>query len=96
MTNTAMTTTDGQPAHKITITLPITEDDQADIDRMIALKEILQEHPGNDEVTLRIPYSPEPGHLTTAQLPRGVSYGTVLEAEVVRLLGKDAIGVQRL
>jgi hypothetical protein len=96
MTNTAMTTTDGQPAHKIIITLPITEDDQADIDRMIALKEILQEHPGTDVVTLRIPYSPEPGHLTTAQLPRGVAYSTVLEAEVVRLLGTEAIGVIRL
>ncbi|HVG00705.1 MAG TPA: OB-fold nucleic acid binding domain-containing protein, partial [Chloroflexia bacterium] len=96
MTNTAMTTTDGQPAHKIIITLPITEDDQADIDRMIALKEILHEHPGTDVVTLRIPYSPEPGHLTTAQLPRGVAYSTVLEAEVVRLLGTEAIGVIRL
>jgi hypothetical protein len=96
MTNTAMTTTDGQPTHKIIITLPISEDDQADIDRMIALKEILQEHPGTDVVTLRIPYSPEPGHLTTAQLPRGVAYSTVLEAEVVRLLGKEAIGVIRL
>jgi hypothetical protein len=96
MTNPATTTTGGIPAHKIIITLPITEDDQADIDRMIALKEILHEHPGTDAVTLRIPYAPEPGHLTTAQLPRGVAYSTVLEAEVVRLLGTDAIAVIRL
>jgi hypothetical protein len=96
MTNPATTTTGGPPAHKIIITLPITEDDQADIDRMIALKEILHEHPGTDAVTLRIPYAPEPGHLTTAQLPRGVGYSTVLEAEVVRLLGTDAIAVTDL
>lgn len=96
MTNQATTATDGPPAHKIIITLPITEDDRADIDRMIALKEILREHPGTDAVTLRIPYSPLPGHLTTAQLPRGVSYSTVLEAEVVRLLGTEAIAVIRL
>jgi DNA polymerase III alpha subunit len=96
MTNPATTTTGGPPAHKIIITLPISEDDRADIDRMIALKEILQEHPGTDVVTLRIPYAPEPGHLTTAQLPRGVAYNTVLEAEVVRLLGTEAIAVIRL
>ncbi|HEX8598720.1 MAG TPA: PHP domain-containing protein [Chloroflexia bacterium] len=96
MTNPASTTTGGPPARKIIITLPITEDDQADIDRMIALKEILHEHPGTDAVTLRIPYAPETGHLTTAQLPRGVGYSTVLEAEVVRLLGTDAIEVIRL
>jgi hypothetical protein len=96
MTNTATTTTGGPPAHKIIITLPITEDDKADIDRMISLKGILQEHPGTDVVTLRIPFSPEPGHLTTAQLPRGVSYSAVLEAEVVRLLGTEAIAVIRL
>ncbi|MDQ3707340.1 MAG: hypothetical protein M3437_19365 [Chloroflexota bacterium] len=96
MTNPATTATGGIPAHKIIITLPITEDDQADIDRMIALKEILHEHPGSDAVTLRIPYAPEPGHLTTAQLPRGVGYSTVLEAEVVRLLGTEAIAVIRL
>ncbi|MDQ5826768.1 MAG: PHP domain-containing protein [Chloroflexota bacterium] len=96
MTNPATITTGGMPAHKIIITLPITEDDQADIDRMIALKEILHEHPGSDAVTLRIPYAPEPGYLTTAQLPRGVAYNTVLEAEVVRLLGTEAIAVIRL
>ena len=96
MTNAATTTTGGPPAHKIIITLPITEDDKADIDRMITLKGILQEHPGTDVVTLRIPFSPEPGHLTTAQLPRGVSYSAVLEAEVVRLLGTEAIAVIRL
>lgn len=98
MTDTSSTNPEPGDAagYKIIITLPATEDDRADIDRMIALKEILHEHPGPDLVTLRIPYSPETGHVTSAQLPRGAGYSTLLEADVVRLLGTDAIAVIRL
>lgn len=100
MTNTPSNTpgnTPGEPAnYRLSITLPVTNDDRADIDRMIALKEVLAEHPGSDIVLLRIPYNPETGALTTAQLPRGVAYSTLLEAQVVRLLGPDAMKVGKM
>jgi hypothetical protein len=82
--------------YKLVITLPASPDDQTDIDLMIALKELLYEQPGPDTVTLRIPYSPETGHHTKAQLPRGVAYSAVLEADIVRLLGPDAVAVIKL
>lgn len=92
-----MITISGDAAtYRLTITLPVTDDDRADIDRMIALKELLSEHPGPDPVTLRIPYNPESGAVTTAQLPRGVAYSTLLEAQIVGLLSHEAVQVSRL
>ncbi len=84
------------PSYKLVITLPSTDDDQKAIDIMLALHRLLKRHPGPDPVTLRIPYSPETGHLTSARLPEGVSYSPRLEDEICDLLGPDALAVIRL
>jgi DNA polymerase-3 subunit alpha len=86
----------GKPSYRVVITLPCPEDDQTAIDMMIALHNLLLRHPGPDEVKLRIPYSPQTGHMTSAQLPRGVSYNHILEAEIQALLGMDALAVIKL
>lgn len=96
-TNMSAPGTDGgTPSYKLVITLPGSPDEQADIDLMIALKQLLQEHTGPDTITLRLPYIPETGTYTSAQLPRGVLYSALLEADVVRLLGRDAMAVIKL
>jgi DNA polymerase III alpha subunit len=84
------------PTYKVIVTLPVSADDHADIDRMIKLKKVLAAHPGPDVVTLRIPYSPETGAVTSAQLPRGVRYSDVLESEMRELLGSDALAIIKL
>jgi hypothetical protein len=89
-------TTTEPPGYHLVITLPISNDDHADIDRMIALNRLLRSRPGPDTVTLRIPYSPESGAVTSAQLPRGVRYTPRLEDEVRELLGPDALALIRL
>lgn len=96
-TSPAMISISGEStSYKLTITLPVTNDDRADIDHMIALKELLSEHPGPDPVTLRIPYNPDNGAVTTAQLPHGVAYSTLLEAQIVSLLSPQAVEVSKL
>ncbi|HKP53559.1 MAG TPA: PHP domain-containing protein [Chloroflexia bacterium] len=84
------------PTYKIIITLPISDDDHTDIDMMISLNSILSEHPGSDSVTLRIPYSPEPGAVTIGHLPRGARYSSHLESKLHGLLGPDALAVIKL
>lgn len=83
-------------AHRLVLTLPLSLDDHADIDLMIALNNLLAAHPGSDTVVLRIPYSPETGAVTSAQLPRGVRYSGRLEEGVRGLLGPDALAVIKL
>jgi DNA polymerase-3 subunit alpha len=89
-------TANGAPTYKLIITLPISDDDHTDIDRMIALNKLLMEHPGSDAVTLRIPYSPEPGAVTIGHLPRGTRYNSHLETRLRDLLGPDALAVIKL
>ncbi len=84
------------PAYQLIITLPTSEDDREDIDRMIALDRLFKAHQGPDTVTLRIPYSPETGAVTSAQLPRGVRYSSALEAKIRKLLGPDALALIKL
>jgi DNA polymerase-3 subunit alpha len=84
------------PTYKLVITLPISDDDHTDIDTMISLNSILSEHPGSDTVTLRIPYSPEPGAVTIGHLPRGARYSSHLESKLRGLLGPDALAVIKL
>ncbi|MBF6614032.1 MAG: PHP domain-containing protein [Chloroflexi bacterium] len=84
------------PTYRLIITLPGSSDDHADIDRMIDLSKALAAHPGTDAVTLRIPYSPETGSITSAQLPQGVSYNALLEGEIRDLLGPDALAIIKL
>ncbi len=84
------------PTYKLVITLPISDDDHTDIDTMLSLNDILSEHPGSDTVTLRIPYSPEPGAVTMGNLPRGARYSSHLESKLRGLLGPDALAVIKL
>ena len=86
----------GAPTYRLVITLPISDDDHTDIDTMISLNGILTQHPGSDAVTLRIPYSPEPGAVTLGHLPRGARYSSHLEAKLRDLLGPDALAVIKL
>jgi|GEM_PF-5992873 len=85
-----------QPTYKLIVTLPGSEDDHADIDTMIALNRLLEQHPGDDVVVLRIPYLPEIGAVTTAQLPRRVRHSPNLEARIRKLLGYDALATIKL
>jgi hypothetical protein len=84
------------PAYQLIITLPASEDDSEDIDRMIVLDKLLKAHQGPDMVILRIPYSPETGAVTSAQLPRGVRYSAALEGKIRELLGPDALALIKL
>ena len=84
------------PDYHLIITLSASHDDQEDIDRMINLDRLLKAHPGRDTVTLRIPYSPETGAVTSAQLPRGVRYNSRLEEGIRSLLGPDALALIKL
>ncbi len=84
------------PTYKLIVTLPSAGDDHAAIDAMIALNKLLKTHPGPDSVTLRIPYSPQTGDVTTAQFPHGVRYTPDLEAGVRDILGPDALAVIKL
>jgi DNA polymerase-3 subunit alpha len=84
------------PTYKLIITLPASEDDHADIDRMIALNRLLEQHPGDDVVVLRIPYLPEAGAVTTAQLSRRVRNTPALETRIRNLLGYDSLATIRL
>jgi hypothetical protein len=86
----------GDAAYFLIVTLPISSDDQSDIDRMISLKRVLEKYPGPDKVTLRIPYSPESGAVTSAQLPRGVRYSSLLEEDIRGLLGPEALALIKL
>jgi hypothetical protein len=92
----ATATTTEPPTYHLVITLPVSHDDHADIDRMLALDKLLKARPGPDTVTLRIPYSPETGAVTSAQLPRGVRYSPGLEADIRGLLGPDALALIKL
>lgn len=85
-----------EPGYELIITLPSSPDDHEDIDRMIKLDRLLKGHRGPDTVILRIPYSPETGSYTKAQLPRGVRYSSVLEMEIRDLLGPDALALIKL
>lgn len=84
------------PTYSLIITLPEADNDNAAIDGMNALKRLLSHHPGADTVTLRIPYSPETGSVTSAQLPYGVEYSQRLESEITRLFGPAALAVIKI
>ncbi|MFL5732248.1 MAG: PHP domain-containing protein [Chloroflexia bacterium] len=84
------------PTYHLIITVPASDDDHADIDRMIALEKVLKARSGPDTVTLRIQYSPEAGDVTSAKLPHRVRYSTSLEEEIRNLLGPDALALIKL
>ena len=82
------------PAFTLIISIPDAEEDQTVIDSVIGLKRLLEEHPGADTVTIRVPYIR--GRWTSASLSWGVRYSHQLEARIRRLLGDDAIAVIQL
>jgi DNA polymerase III subunit alpha len=84
------------PTYSLIVTLPEADNDNAAIDSMNSLKRLLAQHPGPDVVTLRIPYSPETGSVTSAQLPYGVQYSRHLESEITRLFGPASLAVIQL
>jgi DNA polymerase III alpha subunit len=84
------------PTYHLIITVPASNDDHADIDRMIALEKLLKGHTGPDTVTLRIQYSPETGDVTSARLPHRVRYDASLEEDIRGLLGPDALALIKL
>ena len=78
------------------ISIPPANDDHTVIDSMIALNALLGAHPGPDNVTLRVEYSPETGEWTSARLPVGVRFSHALENSIRRLLGDDALAIIKL
>ncbi|MEO6458029.1 MAG: PHP domain-containing protein [Chloroflexia bacterium] len=84
------------PTYSLIITLPEADNDNAAIDGMNTLKRLLSQHPGADTVSLRIPYSPDTGSVTSAQLPYGVQYSHSLESEIAHLFGPAALAVIEL
>lgn len=100
-TSTTTTTRSTQPSTPTTlpnftliISIPDADEDQPVINNVIALKRLLEEYPGDDTVTLRVPYIR--GEWKTATLSWGVQYSQQLESRIRRLLGNDAIAVIRL
>lgn len=86
--------TTGPAAYNLIISIPDADEDQTVIDSMIDLKRLLEQHPGPDSVTIRVPYIR--GKWTSANLSRGVRYSHHLENQIRRLLGNDAIAVIQL
>jgi hypothetical protein len=82
------------PAFTLIISIPDAEEDQTVIDSVIHLKRLLEEYPGPDTVTIRVPYIR--GKWTSASLSWGVRYSHQLETRLRRLLGDDAIAVIQL
>ena len=82
--------------YRLVISLPQLDDDHEAIDTMIALNAALSEHPGEDIVTLRIPYVGGKPHIATAQLPRGARFTPSLRDHVERLFGVHALAVIEL
>jgi hypothetical protein len=82
------------PNFTLIISIPDADEDQPVINNVIALKRLLEEYPGNDTVTLRVPYVR--GAWKTATLSWGVQYSPQLESRIRRLLGNDAIAVIRM
>ncbi len=87
-------TSTSMPNFTLIISIPDADEDQPVINNVIALKRLLEEYPGNDTVTLRVPYIR--GEWKTATLSWGVQYSPQLESRIRRLLGNDAIAVIKL
>lgn len=84
----------GPATYSVIISIPDADEDQTVIDSLIDLKRLLEQHPGSDNVTIRIPYLR--GKWTTANLTRGVRYSHQLENQLHRLLGNDSVAVIQL
>ncbi len=84
----------GTPNFSLIISIPDADEDQPVIDSVISLKRLLEEYPGPDTVTIRVPYIR--GRWTSASLSWGVGYSHQLESRIRRLLGDDAIAVIQL
>jgi DNA polymerase III alpha subunit len=82
--------------YQVIITLPNVDDDHEAIDAMIALNSTLGEHPGEDIVTVRIPYMAGSQRMATVQLPRGVAFTYDLRERLESAFSPQALAVIEL
>jgi DNA polymerase-3 subunit alpha len=74
---------------RLTITLQQTDDAQADIAQLHAVMAVLQDYPGNDEVSLTVSNGTKMFKLKMGQMR--VAYGDELRRRVAALIGADGI-----
>jgi DNA polymerase III alpha subunit len=86
----------GTARYRVVITLPNLEDDHEAIDAMIALKATLAEYPGEDIVTVRIPYLAGNQRFASVQLPKGVSFTHDLRDQLESTFSPQAVAVIEL
>jgi hypothetical protein len=86
----------GTARYRVVITLPDLEDDHEAIDAMIALKATLAEYPGEDIVTVRIPYLAGNQRFASVQLPKGVSFTHDLRDQLESTFSPQAVAVIEL
>jgi DNA polymerase-3 subunit alpha len=77
---------------RLTVTLQQTEDQQADIAQLHAVMAVLQDYPGNDEVSLTVSNGTKIFKLKMGQVR--VSYGDELRRRVAALIGNDGIKIE--
>jgi hypothetical protein len=82
--------------YRVVITLPNLEDDHEAIDAMISLKATLAEYPGEDIVTVRIPYLAGNQRFASVQLPKGVSFTHDLRDQLESTFSPQALAVIEL
>jgi DNA polymerase III alpha subunit len=82
--------------YRVVITLPDLADDHEAIDAMIALKATLAEYPGEDIVTVRIPYLAGNQRFASVQLPKGVSFTHDLRDQLESTFSPQAVAVIEL
>ena len=73
----------------MTITLQQTDDAQADIAQLHAVMAVLQDYPGNDEVSLTVSNGTKIFKLKMGQVR--VAYGDELRRRVAALIGSEGI-----
>jgi DNA polymerase-3 subunit alpha len=78
--------------HRLTITLQQTADAQADIAQLHAVMAVLQDYPGDDEVSLTVSNGTKIFKLKLGQVR--VTYGDELRRRVVALTGAESIKIE--
>ena len=75
----------------VAVTMRVSVDEEADVERLDRLLMVLRSHPGHDTVHLMIH---EHDAVTPLQLPIETQYGPDLQAEIGSILGEDAVTAQ--
>ena len=79
---------------RLTFTLQQTADAEADIAQLHAVMAILQDYPGDDEVSLTVSNGTKIFKLKMGQVR--VAYGDELRRRVAALIGNDSIKIEAL